>query len=157
MPHQISSGNSKGGALPWSTTKNLTWTHLLSQMHWEKEESLCCLKVERESAELGLRKRDAYRLGGHNRGRRGWDELGELHWNIHITRCKIDSQWEFAVWRRELKPNALWQPRGAGWGGRWEGGSGGRGHTYTSGWLMMYGRNQHNYKPIIFQLKINKF
>ena len=24
--------------------------------------------------------------------------------NIHTTICKRDSQWEFAVWRRELKP-----------------------------------------------------
>ena len=28
---------------------------------------------------------------------------------------------------------ALWQPRGAGWGGRWEGGSRGMGHMYTYG------------------------
>ena len=40
---------------------------------------------------------------------------------------------------------ALWQPRGVGWGGRWEGGSGGRGYMYTYSWYMpMYGRNQHN-------------
>ena len=28
---------------------------------------------------------------------------------------------------------ALYQPRGVGWGGRWEGGSTGRGHMYTYG------------------------
>ena len=54
---------------------------------------------------------------------------------------------------RELKPSALWQPRGVGRAGRWERGSRGRGHTYTSGWfVLMYGRNQHNivnnYPPI---------
>ena len=27
----------------------------------------------------------------------------------------------------------LYQPRGVGWGGRWEGGSRGRGHMYTYG------------------------
>ena len=27
---------------------------------------------------------------------------------------KIDSQWEFAVWHREPKAGALWQPRGVG-------------------------------------------
>ena len=31
--------------------------------------------------------------------------------------CKLDSQWDFAVWLRELT-RALWQPRGVGWGGR---------------------------------------
>ena len=51
---------------------------------------------------------------------------------------KLDSQWAFAVWHKELKFSALWQPRG-------EGGSGGRGHVYTYDWFMlMYGRNQHN-------------
>ena len=32
--------------------------------------------------------------------------------NIYITICKIDSKWEFAVWHREPKADALWQPRG---------------------------------------------
>ena len=32
--------------------------------------------------------------------------------------CKMDSQWEFAVWCRELKPGVLWQPRSVGSGGR---------------------------------------
>ena len=45
------------------------------------------------------------------------------------------------------------QSRGVGWGGKWEGGSGGRGHMYTCGWFMlMCGRNQHN---IIKQLSSN--
>ena len=39
----------------------------------------------------------------------------------------------------------LWQSRGLGWGGKWEGGSRGRGHVYTYDWFMLlYGRNQHN-------------
>ena len=29
--------------------------------------------------------------------------------------CKIDSQWEFAIW---LRKRALYQPRGVGWGGK---------------------------------------
>ena len=47
--------------------------------------------------------------------------------------CKIDSQWEFAVWLRKLEPGAPYQPRGVGWGGKWEGGSQGRGYVYTYG------------------------
>ena len=41
----------------------------------------------------------------------------EWHGNIYITICKINSQWEFAVWCRELNlcwDSALWQPRGVG-------------------------------------------
>ena len=40
---------------------------------------------------------------------------------------------------------AIYQPRGAGLGGRWKGGSGGRGHMYTYGWFMlMFDRKQQN-------------
>ena len=34
---------------------------------------------------------------GHRGGRRGWDEWREQHGNIHLTICKIDSKWEFAL------------------------------------------------------------
>ena len=53
---------------------------------------------------------------------------------------KLDSQWNFAVWHRELKSGALWQARGVGCGGRFKR----SGHMYTYGWFMIYGRNQHN-------------
>jgi len=51
----------------------------------------------------------------------------------HITICKIDSQWEFALCLRKLKTGALYQPRGVGWGGRWKGSSKGRGYMYFYG------------------------
>ena len=53
---------------------------------------------------------------------------------------------------------ALWQPRRVGWGGRWEGGSGGRGCMYPYSWFMfVYGRNQHNTeKQLINELKKKK-
>ena len=76
---------------------------------------------------------------------------------MYITVCKIDGQWEFALWHRELKPGALLQTRGVGCGGRWGGGWRGKGHMYTYGrFMLMYGRNQHNIycKAITFQLKI---
>ena len=41
----------------------------------------------------------------------------------YITICKLDSQQEFAVFAQETQTGALYQPRGVGWGGRWEGGS----------------------------------
>ena len=46
---------------------------------------------------------------------------------------------------RELRPRALWQPRGVAWrwevgGGRWEGGSRARGRMPTSGWFILMNR-----------------
>ena len=34
---------------------------------------------------------------------------------------------------QETQTGALYQPRGVGWGGRWEGGSNGKGYMYTYG------------------------
>ena len=52
----------------------------------------------------------------------------------YITKCKIDSQQEFAIsMAQETQTGALYQPRGVGWGGRWEGGSKGTGYMYTYG------------------------
>ena len=99
------------------------------------------------------RRRHGGQTYGHRRGRRGRDDLREEHGNIHTATCEIDSGWEVAVWRGELRPAALWQPRGVGWAGRWEGDPRGRGHTYTYGWSMLiYGRSQHN---IVRQLSSN--
>ena len=73
---------------------------------------------------------------GHG-GRRGHEEWREQHENKDVTTCKVDSQWEFAIWLRELK---LWPCDNLE---GWE--MGGRGHVCTYGWFMlMYGRNQHN-------------
>ena len=60
--------------------------------------------------------------------------FGKSNMETYITICKIDSQWEFAVWLRKLK-QWLCQPRGVGGGGRGEGGSKGRGYMYTL-WLI---------------------
>ena len=53
-------------------------------------------------------------------GGKGWNK-GESKMETYNTVYNIDSQWEFAVWLRELKW-ALWQSRRVGWGGKWEGG-----------------------------------
>ena len=57
---------------------------------------------------------------------------GKSNMETYITICKIDRQWEFAVWLRKLK-QGVFQPRGLGWGGRWEGGSKGTGYMDTYG------------------------
>ena len=49
-----------------------------------------------------------------------------------ITKCKTESLGELAVWLGKLK-QGLYQPRGVGWGGRWEGASKGKGYMYTYG------------------------
>ena len=59
-----------------------------------------------------------------------WQSMSLL-FNMLSRLVKIDSQWEFAVWHRELKSGALSQPRGVKWGERWGEGSGARGHMYA--------------------------
>ena len=79
---------------------------------------------------------------------------GKSSVETYITMCKIDRQWEFAVCLRKLN-QGLYQPRGVGWGGRWEGGSKGRGYMYTCGWFMLrFDRKQQNsIKQLSFNLK----
>ena len=55
---------------------------------------------------------------------------------------------------QETQIGALYQPRGVGWGRRWEGGSKGREYMYTYGWFMLkFDRRQQN---SIKQLSFNK-
>ena len=60
---------------------------------------------------------------------------------------------------QETQTGALYQPRGVGWGGRWEGASKGRGYMYTYGWFMLrfHRKEQNSVKQLSFNLKINKF
>ena len=63
-----------------------------------------------------------------------WEREGGMIWEssietLYITICTVDSQWEFVVWYREPKAGALGQPRGVGWGGKWD--------------MLTYGRNHH--------------
>ena len=52
------------------------------------------------------------------------------------------------------QPDALCQPRGVRWSGRWDRGSVGRGYMYTYGqFTILYGRKQHN---IVKQLSSNQ-
>ena len=43
-----------------------------------------------------------YTYGHGERGRDG-ERYGKSNMETYITKCKIDSQWEFAVWIRKLK------------------------------------------------------
>ena len=49
---------------------------------------------------------------------------GGTNWESSLETCTLPYVKYIASgnWLDELKPCALWQPRGVGWGGRWEGG-----------------------------------
>ena len=67
-------------------------------------------------------------------GRGGEDEMyGQNNVETYIIICKVDSQWEFAVWLRKL---IHWLCINLGW---WdgEGGFTGRGYMYTCGCFML--------------------
>ena len=54
---------------------------------------------------------------GHGEREGEGEMYGKSNMETYITVCKIDSQWEFAVWLRKLK-QGLYQPRGVRCGGR---------------------------------------
>ena len=55
---------------------------------------------------------------------------------------------------QETQTGALYQPRGVGWGGRWEPSSKGRGYMYTYGSFMLrFDRKQHFVKQLSFNKK----
>ena len=82
-------------------------------------------------------------------GRRERLRCMESNMETYNSVCKIDSQWEFALWLRELKQglcdNLEW----------WDGSSEGRGRECTYDWfLSMFDRKQQNsVKDFILQLK----
>ena len=53
---------------------------------------------------------------------------------MYITICETDDQPKFDALNRALRTRALGQPRGKGWGGQWEGGSGWGTHVHS--WLI---------------------
>ena len=63
---------------------------------------------------------------------------------MYTTICEIDDQSTFNVLNRALKAGALGRPRGMGWGGRWEGGSGWRTCVYPWQIPVDVWQNQYN-------------
>ena len=55
---------------------------------------------------------------------RGWDEMGEWHWNMYNIIYETNCQFRFDAWYWMLGAGALGWPRGMVRGGRKEGGSG---------------------------------
>ena len=82
-------------------------------------------------------------FGLSGRGR-GWDDLGEWHWNMYIIICETNRQSRFDTWYRVLRAGALGWPRGMGWGGRWERGSGWGTHVHPWRIHVNVWQNQYN-------------
>ena len=59
---------------------------------------------------------------------------GKSNMETYITICKIDSQWEFAVWLRKLKQGLCINLEG--WDGKGDGGRFKREVTYVYLWLI---------------------
>ena len=77
-------------------------------------------------------------VGGGD-GWTNWEASMEKYTLSYVTWIKLVG---ICCVTQGTQPRALWQPRGVGWGGRWEGGRRGRGHMYTDGWFMLtYARN----------------
>ena len=68
---------------------------------------------------------------------------GKSNMETYITICKIDSQGGICCVAQETQTGALYQLRGVEWGGRWDGGSKGRG-------VSMYSSTQKLCKPSPF-------
>ena len=69
--------------------------------------------------------------------RRGWDVSREQHRNMLLYYLGWNgSPAQVGCMRQVLRPGALGRPRGIGWRGRWEGGSGWG--THVNLWLIHF-------------------
>ena len=87
---------------------------------------------------------------------RGWDDLGEWHWNMYniIYETSRQSRFDARYWM--LGAGALGRPRGMVWGGRKEEGSGWGTHVYL--WWIHFDiwQNQYNIVKLKNKIKLKK-
>jgi len=81
---------------------------------------------------------------------RGWDDLGEWHWNMYNIIYEMSRQSRFDARYWMLGAGALGLPRGMVWGGRREEGSGWGTHVYL--WQIHFDIWQNQYNIV----KLNK-
>ena len=81
---------------------------------------------------------------------RGWDDLGEWHWNMYNIIYEMSRQSRFIAWYWMLGAGALGPPRGMVWGGRREEGSWWGTHVYL--WQIHFDIWQNQYNIV----KLNK-
>ena len=92
---------------------------------------------------------------------RGWDDLGEWHWNMYISNIwhiiyETSHQSRFNARYWMLGAGALGRPRGMVWGGRREEGSGWGTHVCL--WQIHFDiwQNQHNIVKLKNKIKLKK-
>ena len=83
---------------------------------------------------------------------RGWDDLGEWHWNTYNIIYGMSRQSRFNTRYWMLGDGALGRPRGMVWGGRREEGSGWGTHVYL--WRIHFDIWQNQYNIVKFKNKI---
>ena len=141
-------GHKESDMAEWLKWTELKWMHTYGVYKNDTDEIICMAAMETQT-----QRTDLWTRRGEWGGRRGWD-YAESNMETYITICKIDSQWEFAVWLSKLKLGLCNNLEG--WereGGKWEGDSRWRRYMYTYGrFMLMFGRNEHN---TIKQLSFN--
>ena len=85
---------------------------------------------------------------------RGWDDLGEWHWNMYNIIYEMSRQPKFGVWYWLLGAGALGRPRGMVWEGRREEGSGWGTHVYL--WWIHVDIWQNQYNIVKLKNKIKR-
>jgi len=87
---------------------------------------------------------------------RGWDDLGEWHWNMYNIIYKTSRQDRFDARYWMLGAGALGRPRGMVWGGRCKEDSGWETHVYL--WRIHFDiwQNQYNIVKLKNKIKLNK-
>ena len=83
---------------------------------------------------------------------RGWDDLGEWHWNTYNIIYGTSHQSRFDAQYWILGAGALGWPRGMVWGGRKEDGLGWGTHVYL--WWIHFNIWQNQYNIVKFKNKI---
>ena len=83
---------------------------------------------------------------------RGWEDLGEWHWNMYNIMYETSRQSRFDVRYWMLVAGALGRPRGMVWGGRREEGSGWGTHVYL--WRIHFNIWENQYNTVKFKNKI---
>ena len=85
---------------------------------------------------------------------RGWEDLGEWHWNMSNIIYETSCQSKFDAWYWMLGAGALGRPRGMVWGGRREKGSGWG--TCVHLWQIHVDMWQNQYNIVKLKNKIKK-
>ena len=87
---------------------------------------------------------------------RGWDDLGEWHWNTYNIIYGMSRQSRFDARYWMLGAGALRWPRGMVWGGRREEGSGWGTHVYLCRIHFNIWQNQYNIIKFKSKIKFKK-